>query len=192
MTEEAKPAEKVEEPVQFDILLAQMDIRGIDGIDTQLGAKLNKVGINTIEELAYSDPKIISDETKIPYNKVIEHKKKAQLLVELEFDPDLINVLGEKKYTLEQAIEEETDYIVELSNLSVNRVTEFQEKVKQVTIYLDVKTCRETLITALPKMKQAIREPKGWERYIYWIEIIIAVGFVASLVMTLSLAVILL
>ncbi|MHA1253742.1 MAG: hypothetical protein ACTSRP_27500 [Candidatus Helarchaeota archaeon] len=105
-------------------ILPNLNVVVIDGIDQKIAAKLKRV-----------------------------FKKKAQYLLELEFNEDIIDLLESKNYTIQQAIEEEPESLKSIVQQDMYYVKKFLENLVQITIFLDANTCRTNSIGILHKSK---------------------------------------
>jgi len=166
-----------EKLLEIEGKLLKLEVKSIDGIDKQIGNQLkNTMNIENIEDLMNSNPSEIYEKTKMPLNKVIELQKKAQLVNKLVFSEDIIDPLGAQKYTIEQAVEEDPQVIANITGQDMEAITKFIDQLREVTIFLDVATCRKTPITILPKIKM----PKYLEyeppNKFWWIELILIIA----------------
>ncbi|HUY01217.1 MAG TPA: hypothetical protein VMV49_16775, partial [Candidatus Deferrimicrobium sp.] len=139
--------------VVSDGTLATLSIAAIDGVGPIIEADLNKVGIETIEQLSDAEPSALYSETKLPLHKFMEYQKKAQQTLGLEFDKDIIDALVAKNYTIEQAIEEAPNELKNITKKDTPQIISFLEKLVEITMFLDAETCRTRSIGILRSSK---------------------------------------
>ena len=147
-------------------------------------AKLKKANVITVQDLANCNATSVSEEVKITLNKVIEHQKKAELLLEMIFDEDILDPLIQQDYTIEQAVEENLDTMIQVTGQEAARITAFLDKVREATVYLDVQTCRTTPISIFPKGKVELEDDEAWAHFLYMILIALIIAFATTLTMT--------
>ncbi|MHA1268149.1 MAG: hypothetical protein ACTSPY_00055 [Candidatus Helarchaeota archaeon] len=145
--------EKVFEDNIAEEILANLNVVAIDGIDKKIAAKLKKVNIITIKDLVLADPFEIVKKVKYPLHKLMEFRKKAQYILELEFNEDIVNTLESQNFTIQQAIEEEPTLLKDLVKQDMYYIKDFLDNVVQVTIFLDAVTCRSNSVGILRKSK---------------------------------------
>ena len=186
-----KVEEKKEVPPEPELQVDDLNIVIIDGIDKQISTKLKRMKIKTVREFVNADVTVMQEKTKMPLNKVIELQKKAIMMLDLEFDEDIVDLLAAKDYTIEQAIEEDPKVLMKITSREMEQLSEFREDLKQITIYLDVKTCREMPISIVPHAKKEIGkvEPEPDDQFmaslLWYVELALIVLFVAMVVTTL-------
>ncbi|MFX1294238.1 MAG: hypothetical protein ACFFD2_05195 [Promethearchaeota archaeon] len=192
MAENIESAEKIQESKEKNISLATLPVKAIDGIDKEFSAKLNKISIITIEDLVNCNAEAISEEAKITFNKVIEYQKKAELLLQLVFDKDILDPLIEKNYTIEQAVEEDLENMIKITNQDVAHIKTFMGSIREISIYLDVETCRNTPVSILPRGKVKLEDVEAKAHFLWLVEIALIIAFITTLTMTITYALILL
>ncbi|MHA2330373.1 MAG: hypothetical protein ACXACR_17775 [Candidatus Hodarchaeales archaeon] len=142
-----------EEKTEPEVTLDNLSIVAVDGIDKKFEDRLKKAGITTLTGLVATDAFEVYEKVKLPIHKFMEFQKKAELVLRLNFDEDIIDILAAKNYTIEQAIEEEPKSLKTLIGKDMSYVIEFLEKLVQVTIYFDAVTCRTRNIAILHRSK---------------------------------------
>ncbi len=197
MAEKIESTDKSEESIQPEITLATLSIVAIDGIDKQISAKFRRINITSIEDLTKSDPEFIEEKTKMPLNKVIELQKKAKLVLQLSFNEKILEPLIAKEYTIEQAVEETKDNLIEISGQTLEDIESFLDNLRDVTILLDVATCRTTPISILPtgKPKPEHESDPVWlaqrANFLWYVELALIILFAVIFVSTITYALIL-
>ncbi len=146
---EVKKEDKKEN--ETEDLLAKLDVTAIEGIDTKIAAKLRQVGVKTIEDLMNINSFVAQAKVKLPLHKIMEFRKKAQLMLRLRFNEDIISYLAAKGYTIEQAIEEDPKVLKKITHQDMEKIMDFIEKLTQITIFLDAATCRNNSVNILRK-----------------------------------------
>lgn len=139
------------------ITLDTLNVAAVDGIGPKIEEKLKEVGIITLEELMKADPVQVYDKIKVPVHKMMEYQEKAEMILALELDDDILNALAAKDYTIEQAIEEKPEVLMRITKKTSAEIVEFLKKIIQVTMFLDAYTCRNNSIGILHRVKK--REP---------------------------------
>lgn len=145
------PKEGGAAPPAAGTTLDTLPVSAIDGVGPNIESNLNDVNISTIGHLASANPGAIYRILKMPIHKVIELRKKAQMVLALELNPTIIDSLAAENYTIAQAIEEDPTVVQRMSGQDRDRVAEFQENVVQVTMFLDHDICRTNSIAILHK-----------------------------------------
>ncbi|NVM30902.1 MAG: hypothetical protein HWN65_18825 [Candidatus Helarchaeota archaeon] len=154
--EEAKPPKKVleaeEEPDKM--YLDTLPVGTVDGIGPKITDKLDNVGIKSLDHLVRANPAAIQKLTKIPLHRLMEYQKKAEKILEIEVDPDVIDMLAAKNYTIEKAIEEDPKVLMEITKREKDEVMDFMKEIIPITMFLDAATCRTTSIGILHRWKK--------------------------------------
>ncbi|MFX1294113.1 MAG: helix-hairpin-helix domain-containing protein [Promethearchaeota archaeon] len=153
-TTEAPKMDKVMDELLKIKTLNNLSIETIDGIGPKVTNKLKEIKINTLEDLMQANPTEIYQEVKIPVHKVMEYQKKAEKILELELDDEILNALTARKYTIEQTIEENPKKLIEITKRDKDQIKEFLDKVMQVTMFLDANTCRTNSIGILHRAEK--------------------------------------
>ncbi len=151
-----KTEEKKDVSPETELQVDDLNIVIIDGIDKQISTKLKRLKIKTVSEFVNADASLMHEKTKMPLNKVIELQKKAKMMLDLVFDEEIVDLLAAQDYTIEQAIEEDPKVLMKITSRDMEQLSEFREDLKQITIYLDVKTCREMPISIVPHAKKEL------------------------------------
>ncbi len=152
-TKQAEKKEILKKSPEKEVTLDTLNVIAIDGIDVKYENRLKKAGIVTLTDLMRADPFTVYEKVKLPIHKLMEFKKKAELILRLYFDEKIIDILAAKNYTIEQAIEVEPNVLKEIVKRDLTSVIEFLENLVQITIYLDAVTCRSRSIAILHRSK---------------------------------------
>jgi len=159
-----KEPAKIEKPLipieKTGVTLENLSVGTIDGVGPKIEAKLNQVGIITLDHLARSTPTGIYKAVQLPLHKLLEYKKKAQMILQLELDEKIIDALEAKNYTIAQSIEEDPEVIKTMSGAEREQVLEFLTNVIQITLFLDAATCRTNSVGILHKKKKEAGKPQ--------------------------------
>ncbi len=157
-----KKAVEMKAEAQPELTLDTLSVEAVDGIGPKITNKLKPIGITTLDKLAQVIPENIALLTKIPTHRLMEYQKKAEKILELELDSDMIDALAAKNYTIEQAVEEKIEVLQEIFQESKDNVREFLGHLVQVVMYLDAITCRTQSVSLLHRLKKAKpRRPAG-------------------------------
>jgi len=151
--ETTETIEDIRKRIEAEPTLDNLNVVAIDGIDEKYASRLKKAGITTLTDLVRADPFAIYEKTKLPIHKFMEFQKKAELILYLNFDEEIVDILAEKNYTIEKAIEEEPKVLKKIVQKNMTSVIEFLENLVQITIYLDAITCRTKSITILHRSR---------------------------------------
>ncbi|MHA1277714.1 MAG: helix-hairpin-helix domain-containing protein [Candidatus Helarchaeota archaeon] len=139
--------------------LDTLSVLAIDGIGPKIADRMDAVGIHTIHDLMRANPAAMYSKVKVPLHRMMEYRKKAQMILGLEFEPEVIDVLAEKGYSIESAIEEDDRTIRDLTAKDKDEILNFIEKLVQITMFLDVDTCRNYSIAILHKSTEISLPP---------------------------------
>lgn len=107
----------------------------IDGVGDQYSLQLNKVGITTIEHLLDVSPVELYEKTGIPASRLYEFKRKAQIIQEIEIDPNdyesLLNLECSKILSSKVSELERT------SKVSSDKIKILKEKLSDLYVAVD-------------------------------------------------------
>ncbi|MFX0200123.1 MAG: hypothetical protein ACFFCW_28720 [Candidatus Hodarchaeota archaeon] len=99
--------------------LATLDVEAIEGIGSKTAQNLKSVKINTLEDLVSCEPAAIYEQAEISLYKLLEFKKKAELILiisqRLKLEEETLKILGEKGYSITKTIEEDLSVLQELT-----------------------------------------------------------------------------
>ncbi|MFB0559603.1 MAG: helix-hairpin-helix domain-containing protein, partial [Candidatus Lokiarchaeia archaeon] len=155
--------EAVEEPevieIELEAVLPKLDVTIIEGVGDKLASQLSAVGINTVEDLSKCDPSEVQTRTEIPKHKVLEFKNKALNLLKLKFDDDIIDVLVEKGYSIQQAVEEEPSVLEQITGFGRDRISKFLEEFTKLSMVISAGTSRKKLVNILKTKIKIKKEP---------------------------------
>jgi hypothetical protein len=140
--------------VPSGVTLDTLNVAAIDGVGPKIEERLKDVGIRTIDHLARANPAVLFKSVKIPLHRMMEHRKKAQMILRLELNDKIIDTLAENNYTIQQTIEEDPEIIKKLTQQDRDIVMEFLDNVVQVTMFLDAAVCRSNSVAILHKSKK--------------------------------------
>ncbi|NVM55356.1 MAG: hypothetical protein HWN66_16735 [Candidatus Helarchaeota archaeon] len=151
--------EEIEKKIISEKTLDNLSVEAIDGLGPKITAKFEGIGVKTIEDLTKANPFALYAKVKLPVHRFIEYRKKAQRILLLDFDKEILNSLADKDYTIEKAIEEEPKVIEDITGKNRKTVHDFLENVVEITMYLDAITCRANSVAILHRAKPKPVEP---------------------------------
>ena len=159
----APVTEVIEEPevieIELEAVLPKLDVTIIEGVGDKVASQLSSVSINTVEDLSKCDPSEVQTRTEIPKHKVLEFKNKALNLLKLKFDDDIIDVLVEKGYSIQQAVEEEPSILEQITGFGRDRISKFLEEFTKLSMVISAGTSRKKLVNILKTKIKIKKEP---------------------------------
>ncbi|MHA1265326.1 MAG: helix-hairpin-helix domain-containing protein [Candidatus Helarchaeota archaeon] len=153
-TPAAQPSPKSGVTKEPEITLDTLSVEAVDGIGPKITKRLKKLGINTLQDLVKVDPVMIYEKVQVPVHRMMEMAQKGRMILSLELDPEILDALAEKNYTIEQAIEEKPEVLMRITKKTSAEIVEFLKKMIQVTIFLDAYTSRTNSVAILHRLKK--------------------------------------
>ncbi|MHA1263908.1 MAG: hypothetical protein ACTSRS_01615 [Candidatus Helarchaeota archaeon] len=160
MSEETEEKVEFKKETEIGDTLANLNIKAIEGIDSKIASKLRTLQIRTIGDLANCNPFVAQAKLKLPIHKIMEYRKKAQMILRLRFNKEIINYLVAKNYTIQQVIEEDPKVLKKITRQDMEEILDFLDQLTQVTIFLDTNACRSNSVSILRSVKPIEEEPK--------------------------------
>jgi predicted flap endonuclease-1-like 5' DNA nuclease len=139
--------------------LDMLSVLAIDGIGPKIADRMDAVGIKTIYDLMRANPAAMYSKVKVPLHRMMEYRKKADMILALEFASEIIDSLADNGYSIETAIEEDDRILRDLTEKDKDQILNFMENLVQITMFLDVDTCRNYSIAILHKSKEIAPPP---------------------------------
>ena len=140
---------------QVGLTLDDLSVIAIDGLGPIIESKMNTIGIKTLTDLVQVNPTAVYKAIKVPLHKLMEYRKKAQKILELELDDEIINKLAAKDYTIQQVVEASPESLRKITEMDKDTLTKFLENLIQVTMFLDATASRNNSVSILHRIKKA-------------------------------------
>ena len=152
--------EKKVPKIDNSLKLDNLSVEAIDGIGPKIASKLKSVGVETLRELTQTNPVDLAQSVQGPVHRMMEYRKKAEMILQLDFSDRILNDLESKGLTIEEVIESKLDTLIEITNINKDTLMNFLNNLIQITMFLDANTCRTQSIGILHRLKEKVPEEK--------------------------------